>query len=181
MRCAHSLLVRHSRPTLTLMKVMWLIAGLLTNTAIAEPRTHCDSSEKTVFSCTILGSKKVASLCGDAGRFNEVTSLQYRFGASGRPEMVYPKVKQGSLEKFFAHFETHQEGSITDLWFMVGSYRYLLAADSARGRKVSSHIVVYKDWIPVANLECAKTLVDEVRGLGGTIPDANESGFFKQK
>lgn len=119
-------------------------------------------------------------MCGNSGRFNEVTSLQYRFGASGRPEMIYPKVKQGSLEKFFAHFETHPEGTLTELRFRVGSYRYLVAADSAGGGKVNNHIVVYKDWMPVANLECAETLVDEVRGLGGKVPDANENGFNKQ-
>ena len=34
--------------------------------------------------------------------------------------------------------------------------------------------------LPVANLECAETLVDEVRGLGGKVPDANESEFYKQ-
>ena len=163
------------------MKTLWLIASLLASAAVAAPATHCDSAERVVFSCTISGSKKVASLCEDPGRFDEGTSLQYRFGTLGRADMVYPKLKRGSLEKFFAHFESHPELSMREIWFRIGSYEYLVASEGRSRDKAHNHIVVYKDSRPVANHQCAHTLVNDLDHLGGRIPDANDTGYFRRK
>ena len=163
------------------MKTLWLIAGLLANPAVAATATHCDTAERVVFSCTISGSKKVASLCEDPGRLDEVTSLQYRFGTLGRTEMIYPKLKRGSLEKFFAHFESHPALSMREIWFTNGSYEYLVASEGKIRDKTHNHIVVYKDSRPLTRLQCAHTLVNDLDYLGGRIPDANNTGYFRRK
>lgn len=169
------------------MKALWslLIAGLAASSVKAASGTHCGSNEKVFFSCAIQssGSRKVASLCGSAGKTNETRWVQYRFGEINHPEMVYPKKRDGSGEKFFAHFESRPEGGFREIWFKVGSYRYLVADDYSAeiGDKVDSHIVVYKGWQPIANLECMETTVDDLYMLRGRIQDANNDGFYNQK
>lgn len=166
------------------MKSLWVfIAALSSAPAIAAPGTHCDSRERAFFSCTVLDSKKVASLCGEGDHVNEAVWVQYRFGALQRPEMIYPKHKQDSREKFFAHFENHPEGGFREVWFRVGAYKYLIASDHSRetGEKADNHIVVYENGKPIANLQCEHTSTDDLGSLRGHVLDANEHGFFKAK
>jgi hypothetical protein len=166
------------------MKALWfLIAGLVTAPVMAAPRTHCGSNEKTFFSCTISGSEKVVSLCGGADHANEVAWVQYRFGAIEHPEMVYPKQKLGSGDKFFAHFENHPEGGFREIWFKVNGFTYLVASDNSveSGEKVDNHVVVYKVWEPIANFVCAETSIDDLHSLRNRILDANDDGFFNKK
>ena len=166
------------------MKPLWVfIAFLLATSTIGAAGTHCDSRERAFFSCTVMGSEKVASLCGDADGTNEATWVQYRFGALRRPEMVYPREKKGSQEKFYAHFESHPEGGFREIWFRVGAYEYLIASDHSleTGEKVDNHIVVYKDGKPIGNLQCEGTAADDLDSLRARILEANEHGFFKAK
>jgi hypothetical protein len=172
-----------------------LVACLATGSAIAGPETHCSPHEEVLFSCAIAGSKKVASLCGDP-KDNEITRLQYRIGAIGHPEMIYPKNEQGSTEKFFAHFEDHWAigGFIMrQVWFKVGSYRYLMAVDTRcaqcpevmtppenANQVETQEIVVYKGWQPVAKFQCVGTPIGDLNRIAGRIPDAHDS-FYNQK
>ena len=165
------------------MKALWLfVAGLFANAAMAAPPTHCGSKERTYFSCTLVGSKKVASLCGEPNA-HEGTWFQYRFGVLQRPEMVYPKQKEGSSEKFFAHFERHPEGGFREIWFRVGAYEYLVASEYSveSGEKENNHVVVYRDLKPIANLQCAGAVTNDLGFLRPRILDANEDGFFKAR
>jgi hypothetical protein len=71
----------------------------------------CAANEQVFFNCPIKDSTKLLSVCGRAGDY-----LQYRFGSHGKPELVYPKTKEGSLTKFriateyvpSAFYESHQ-------------------------------------------------------------------------
>ena len=169
------------------MKAFWpiLIAGLLASPVKAASQTHCGSDEKVFFSCTIgsSGARKVASICGNANEKNEARWVQYRFGAIGSPEMVYPTKTKDSREKFFAHFENHPEGGFREIWFKVGDYRYLVGDDYSAdaAEKVDSHVVVYKGWQPIANLKCVRTAVDDLYSLRERVLDANNDGFYNQK
>lgn len=163
----------------------FLIASLIAPPVAAAPRTHCGVNEKVFFSCAIRssGSEKVVSLCGGDDETNTTPWVQYRFGAIERLEMVYPKQKVGSGEKFFAHFESHPEGGFREIWFKVGGYRYLVVKDYSEeiGSKVDNHVVVYKGWKPIANLECVETTADDFYGLRDIILNANDDGFYNQK
>jgi hypothetical protein len=165
------------------MKAVWLfVAGLFANAAMAAPPTHCGSKERAYFSCTVVGSKKVASLCGKPNA-HEGTWFQYRFGVLQRPEMVYPKQKEGSSEKFFAHFERHPEGRFREIWFSVGEYEYLVASENSveNGEKENNHIVVYRDSKPIANLKSGGAVTNDLDLIRSRIQDANEDGFFKAR
>ena len=137
----------------------------------------------SLFSCAISGQEKVVSRCGGADNANDVTWVQYRFGAIDRPEMIYPKQKVGSRDKFFAHFENHPEGGFREIWFKVNGYRYLVASDYSveSGDKFDNHVVVYKDWQPISTFTCAETTADDLYSLKDRILDANDDGFYKEK
>lgn len=61
-----------------------IVAGFLSLNAWADSgASHCSETEKTIFNCSIKGSKKVASVC-------QGKRLEYRFGPIGSSEFVYP-------------------------------------------------------------------------------------------
>ena len=85
----------------------------------------CAPNEHVFFNCPIKDSRKLLSVCGRSGDY-----LQYRFGPHEKPELVYPKTKEGSLEKFWvanknvpsAFYESHQ------LSFQSGGTEYRVYA-----------------------------------------------------
>lgn len=97
----------HTHPVVA--ATLFVVSGISVS-ALASG--HCKVSETTYFSCTIAKSTKVVSLCGST--LAEVISdeakrepwLQYRFGNIDRVELVYPKKRGGSVEKF--SFESSQ-------------------------------------------------------------------------
>ena len=72
----------------------------------AEAAGHCTAEETTYFSCTVVKSSKVISLCGGsleaviAGAPKSEFWLQYRFGSLGKVELAYPEKRSGSLNRF---------------------------------------------------------------------------------
>ena len=104
-------------------------------------QSHCRRGEINYFSCTIKGSEKVASLCGNNlkytyetngrnGSLNGLTgSLQYRFGFPGKPEFVFPKVKPGSdsVARFKGFWTKGYRISYDEISFENQGVRYSLA------------------------------------------------------
>ena len=84
------------------MPIVSLLLTLISASGIAQ--THCSEAdgEFTHFSCKIVGSKKVASLCGGYAvpNYPATEYLQYRFGKIGKVEFAYPPSKENSLTKF---------------------------------------------------------------------------------
>jgi hypothetical protein len=71
----------------------------------------CASSEQVFFSCPVKDSPKLLSVCGQVNPESEGAEavrsgyLQYRFGPHDKPELIFPKTRDGSLEKFWAASE----------------------------------------------------------------------------
>lgn len=67
----------------------------------------CAPNEEVFFNCRIKDSPKLLSVCGrgaeEASRGASVSGayLQYRFGSLDKPELVFPKMREGSLDKFW--------------------------------------------------------------------------------
>lgn len=121
---------------------------VMSDLARADSATHCKSDEIDFFSCSIASSRKVVSLCGNReDETNELHWLQYRFGVIGRPELVYPASKDGSLNKFYVGGGQSNEGKYQQhyIWFRTGAYIYSVSA-AAFGEKKSefSASVVYE-------------------------------------
>lgn len=89
-------------------RVITLLAVLAVSGA-ASAQTHCRADETTYFSCHTSRSK-VVSLCGSNPETIRKLSarsrawLQYRFGVVGKPELILPRQKRGSLAAFAHEF-----------------------------------------------------------------------------
>lgn len=109
--------------------------------------------------------------------------MQYRFGRIGHPEVVYPKAKSGSLEKFAG---VHQASKtigleIREVWFRVGTYSYLIehisGGDRAPGSpQEDSDLIVFRGGRQsVASFSCTQPVVNRLFELDGIISD-DQSG-----
>lgn len=83
-----------------------LVVLLAVSAIEANAQSHCAIGEATHFSCRIRNSSRTLSICGSDLRAVESLPrrseawLQYRFGAIGKPELVFPAAKNGSLDAF---------------------------------------------------------------------------------
>jgi hypothetical protein len=98
----------------------------------------CAPTEQVFFNCRIKDSPKLLSVCGRGaekatqGAAVPGAYLEYRFGSRDKPELVFPKTREGSLDKFWvatefvrsAFYESHQ------LSFQSGGSEYRVYAVS---------------------------------------------------
>lgn len=82
--------------------------GMFAAAALASASDSlCAPTEQVFFSCRAKDSPKLLSVCGRAGeearRGVPVPGdyLQYRFGLHQKPELAFPKIREGSVEKFW--------------------------------------------------------------------------------
>jgi hypothetical protein len=86
-------------------------------------QTHCKADEIDYFSCPIVNSTRVVSICGNVENRIEGSSwIQYRFGSKNHLELVYPERKEHSASAFEGNaFGRYQ---IVDLRFVSGDVLY---------------------------------------------------------
>lgn len=157
-----------------------LLIGLLLEPASASPLSHCSSTETAFFSCPIVGSKKVVSLCGGGTKRGKVTWAQYRFGPISAPEIIFPTQKANSLELFGGWYEYHPGlHSMEEVWFHRGAYSYLVESSVSfvgdnglvDEQKKRSSLVVFKHGQVIATFVCEGAIDHKLRGLMGLISD----------
>ena len=101
--------------------------------------THCKPGEIVYFSCSIKGSSKVVSLCGNGFKAptyerNESAWLQYRFGRLGsKLELEYPKVRANSLSHFSGEYQHPYQAFIRGISFQISTTRYEVALNQFEG------------------------------------------------
>ena len=105
-------------------------------TTQAQVLSHCKSGEVEYFSCKLYRSSKIASLCG--GRFDDATAnlteemwLQYRFGAPGTPELVFPTEAKGSLSKFQGEYRHSLGVRLESVSFKYSGVTYTIESSSS--------------------------------------------------
>lgn len=94
---------------------IFAVVSLAMLCATATAQSHCTRDEITYFSCQILHSTKIASLCGGYTDPNRPASfwLQYRFGKLHQTEFVYPATPANSTKHFeIKHFGTYNTLSV---------------------------------------------------------------------
>ena len=74
-------------------------AQKVTKTAASKSKSLCRASEKTIWTCTTT-KNKIASVCASKDLAEDKGYVQYRFGAPGKIELEYPKMREGSAQKF---------------------------------------------------------------------------------
>lgn len=72
---------------------------------------HCESGEKTFFSCEVRGGK-VVSICGGSDW------LQYRFGKLKHVEISFPSEKTDSLKQFTGASRFHKAVQVSAEYLM---------------------------------------------------------------
>ncbi len=128
------------------------VAALLSLNAWADSgASHCNEAEKTVFNCSIKGSKKVASVC-------KGKRLEYRFGLVGSPEFVYPSPGNDRADeenfRYSASRSVDQSHSTAKfmLQFYNENYSYMAYADEMYAisdtPQYESSVVVWKMKAP---------------------------------
>jgi hypothetical protein len=83
----------------------------------AHSATLCLPGEKVYFQCGTARGKLI-SVCGSEKLAGKDSHLQYRFGKPGKPELVYPDQKEGSVKKFFYVLYTRAQTSYQNLSFV---------------------------------------------------------------
>src|SRR6187401_870618 len=77
----------------------------LSNLAQLQAGTLCEQTEKIVFSCPIVNSRKIVSLCSSKELTKEKGYLQYRFGVPGKIELEFPNQREQTPKAFkYSHY-----------------------------------------------------------------------------
>lgn len=71
-----------------------------TPAAPGDGRSLCAAGESVVFSCTLSGDKKFASLCASKGVSDQAGYVYFAQGAAGHADFVYPADKSAPAGRF---------------------------------------------------------------------------------
>ncbi|MDT3719719.1 hypothetical protein [Pseudomonas oryzihabitans] len=118
----------------------------------------CSAGEATLFNCIL--TKKTASLCLS----KTANQIQYRIGTGLKKEFIYPKLTEGSIEKFKLSATPYPGGGENRIRFSNGTYSYFIyditktQADASNGESIqAAGIVVYARNKRIANLKCSNS------------------------
>lgn len=119
--------------------------------------TLCNSKEHVYFSCTVKGSGKLISLCGNSLEDEDRFWLQYRFGAIGKIELAYPQRKKLFRESGFKIRRSRRAfGYDGEVNFTNGGWSYTVFFLPLPGDSEQSGIRVARDRddLSTAPIEC---------------------------
>lgn len=124
--------------------------------SMAQSQTFCDANEYVVFSCST--GKKTVSVCASKVFSSSEGYLQYRFGAPGKIEMAYPRIKQHPRDQFTAFYATPvmDDGSramVVSLAFGVNDYGYEIST-FAKQDTAETSLTVTQAGKTLATLKC---------------------------
>lgn len=150
-----------------------LLLALMSALVQAAP-SHCSGEEDVVFTCSLLRSGKIASLCASKGLLGakDGGALVYRFGKAGAIEFEFPKERAGSPEEFsYSHYFRAQTDR-TQLSFDNEGYRYEIFDDYEGDQKPPSSVGVrvIKPDGKETELHCTKTVQAHWNLIDGAVP-----------
>ena len=126
--------------------------------ARAAPTSLCTQDEKIVYSCA-TSATRFLSICASKDLSKNVGYLQYRFGPSGKPDLVFPETPRHPAGIFTPGTLSFSGGGGAYFRFAKAPYVYtVFSAIGNWGKKGSKATVqgvaVQKDGAEVANLPC---------------------------
>ena len=120
------------------MKIIVIIAAIvvcfapgtsLSNMAQLQSGTLCEPAEKIVFSCPIVNTRKIVSLCSSKELTKDKGYLQYRYGVPGKIELEFPGQREQTQKAFkYSHYFRAQF-DMTDISFVNGDTEYSVFDD----------------------------------------------------
>src|SRR6266566_2548706 len=146
---------QHSASWLKITRIVILFFSFLSaSTAMAEKNSLCTSNEEAAFSCS-LDNGKTVSLCASSDLSNASGYMYYAFGKKGAIELLFPKEKARSRERFLEGATTQGQLDIDYVRFVNGGFGYAVysATNGASFRKEG--VIVEKERGKViSNLAC---------------------------
>ena len=135
----------------------------LSSTVIAS-ESHCNTQEQIIFSCSI--GTKVVSVCASKDLSATQGYVQYRFGVTSKPELLFPSSTQTIVPRTNIQARTlmFAGGGGAYLRFINGNYNYNYIVYSAIGQSwgAKDGIVVEKDRKIMVNLLCKEVPVSKL-------------------
>jgi len=123
----------------------------------------CSPDEEVVFSCSC--SNKTVSLCATKNLTADSGKLTYRYGTSKKVELEYPTIKIPPAKAFTAHFEDWAHGSISNISFTRGEYKYTVynrtITYEVNAHDDGSGVEIYKNGKLVKDIWCKDSTVKE--------------------
>lgn len=129
---------------------------------------HCAAGEQVWFDCPITGGKRV-SLCGGPG----AADAQYRFGAVGSPELVFPAAATGGKAAFKVEERTHIRSQGTVAVFENEGHRYEVSSYAGGGGGADAEsnnfqgVYVFKGDELLATVSCSEHPTMQLDEWGG--------------
>ena len=125
--------------------------------ARAAPTSLCTKDEKIVYSCA-TSATRFLSICASKDLSKNAGYLQYRFGPSGKPDLVFPETPRHPVGIFTPGTLSFSGGGA---YFRFAKAPYVYTVFSAignwgkKGSKATVQgVAVQKDGAEVANLPC---------------------------
>lgn len=122
--------------------------------------SHCTAKEKVIFSCVTKRSK-VISLCSSSILTSEDGYLQYRFGPSNKPELVYPATYEHPKKLFQSGTQMYSGGGSAFLKFRNSDHIYVVFTGIGKGWKKEG-VVIQKSGRRIAYLPCKGAWQSEI-------------------
>lgn len=102
---------------------------ILSLVSVVLAQSLCGAGERVVMQCPV--KKKVLAVCATPQQ-GTPTALQYRFGPAGKPELLFPKEKDGSLPRFKLQRRELISGTATTLSFVNTGVAYEVFTQDGR-------------------------------------------------
>lgn len=135
--------------------------------------THCNSSERTVFSCSVSGGKTVSLCAPSTLNADNAEGLQYRFGKKGMVELSFPE--RPAMNKDSGFFYNHYFRARTDYYqvgFINDGYEYRIFrnydGESSDATKYGIEVKPTESEF-VKTIPCSTSIVDHLSDLNGKL------------
>lgn len=136
--------------------------------SLALSQAPCAPGERVVMTCGV--KKKVLALCtGPATGAPEW--LQYRFGPAGKPELTFPKERDGSLARFRLFKRPLPSGTSTELSFVHAGVAYEVYTQD--GKDPGGGVNVRGADGKVIPLGCTSATRESWDVLGAAVPEGD--------
>ena len=147
--------------------------------------TLCASDEQVLFSCPIVKSQKIVSVCGSMQLTATKGYVQYRFGRAGAVEMTFPQNKVNTQAQFGWNTNYHRD--VTDNWLTFSHEKYSYGVFSIEDHDVSGDpegnaksghrygvTIDSPDERRGVSLDCAVPAIGRFETLSEIVPEGHE-------
>ncbi|MDD4963257.1 MAG: hypothetical protein PHI11_04980 [Gallionella sp.] len=138
------------------------VGGMLmaVSTPLFAAGSHCSTTEETVFSCHL--GRKVVSVCASKALDAQSGYLQYRFGALGKSELMFPKTDVAPKTVVQARTLMFAGGGGAYLRFNRGVISYVVYTAIGKGWGTKDGVAVERKGKTIAHFDCKDVPVSEM-------------------